>query len=281
MNKIRAFFFFVLCLSQALIAKEATPQLSYHLQQGDSYLVNVKQDETVTLTIEKQPFLITTSSEAKWTVQILNVDKKGITTAQVALTDLSFIDESQETDQDFLNQFLDITQKSPLQMTFTAAGEITQISGYEALIKACSVNDDLANSANMIFSQENIQYLFGQFICRYPAKNRTGWSAKLDGFYTENFNYQLASFDASSAHLNFKSNLSSSGSRLDMGSIKMKIKSKGSSEGTHVVDIASGWLLSSTKKGSLSGKATFSTSDDSFSCPINSEFELTIDSKKL
>lgn len=280
MNTLKTFFLTVLCFTGALFAKDsAAPQLGYNLQPGDSYLVNVTNNETFYLTIGNQSFEISSEATSPWSVQITKVDKKGIT-AQASLALPDYLKEMEKADQVSIKRLVEISQKNPIQLTFTTRGEITSLRGYEAMPKALSKafsKQEVKEIVDLFFNKDSLTHLFGQFICTYPQKNTDSWAVQQKIPYEENFSYQLVSFDENSAHLSFQSTISFARSHFDVDSFEADLKGEGQAEGTNVVDSSTGWLLSSSKKGTISGQAKVSKA----SYPFTIEIEETIESTKL
>lgn len=200
MKRMHAYAAIAVSLLFAIQAFTQEARLSYNLQPGETYLLDIDiQQNTHSESVYSEE--ISLFNHMKLEFNIDSTDDRGLIYMTVRYTDLLLsmlalglsIDINSETGKNrMLSEMVDLLQKGTFRLVMDISGDLKSLEGFDPLFQSLAslpVTDTMEqqvilNTLNEVYGQNSFKSIFSVFVSVYPAVQPiANWTSDITYFF--------------------------------------------------------------------------------------------------
>jgi len=260
-TKLNVLFVAAILLFTSYVKAESKVSLRLNLQKGTTYEMTMAMNNNIDQDVMGQKMKIDQKMEMVSLYQVLDVLPTGNFLIEYSMQKIkvNMTVNGQEINMDSdgdasnpMNGPLKTIVSNKLKLELNKRGTVERVEGLEEYTKKLSENPQLAQSMQMFTNENSFKSYVGQTFSYFPenevAKGEK-WTSSLKLPSLMNMettmNFEVADIKADQVTLNVTSDVNLDSPIEQMG-MKMQMKAKGTQTGTMAIDIADGWLRSSS-----------------------------------
>jgi hypothetical protein len=319
MKQTKFAYYLLICLSLLFIIAEKSfggdkVTLKLNLKKGDVFHYNMTTVQNISQSIKKQDINIKQTMTFDYLMDVKNIDAEGSYVIDATYDKIKISLNSMGSDESYDSEDTTVTlsktgkiysclKGATLGIVLTSSGKVTKVTGINKLIdkmiatmgiKDESMEKTMRTSLQSMVGEETMKQSFGNGFDIYPdgpVSVGSTWTKEMNmkiiSSVTIKNEYKVTDIKDNLVNIDVKSTISTDpGAKgIEMMSMTMNYKLKGSQKGNSEMEIGSGMVTKSTITQDISGTVSMSGlsddgKDNSWPISILSTITITTDKRK-